>query len=121
MFNGKLLYMKYFGIPRLQDILFLGIFSAVVLLGPSLLNTDGDLPRHIAMGRYIIQSGQIPITDVFSHTAYGINFAPHEWLSGVIFSYSILFLALTGSSFSQQLYLLQPLHLFIPKVSNAQA
>ncbi len=96
MFNGKLLYMKYFGIPRLQDILFLGIFSAVVLLGPSLLNTDGDLPRHIAMGRYIIQSGQIPITDVFSHTAYGINFAPHEWLSGVIFFLFYTFFGLNG-------------------------
>jgi hypothetical protein len=84
-FNGKLFGMKRYLLPRLQDILFLGIFAAAVLLGPRMLNMDGDFPRHLAMGRYVLQNGLPPSADVFSYTNSGKPFAPHEWLAGVIF------------------------------------
>lgn len=77
--------MKSYLLPRLQDILFLGIFAAVILLAPRMLNQDGDLPRHLAMGRYVWQHGLPPTADVFSHTNTGKAFAPHEWLAGAIF------------------------------------
>ena len=85
LFNGKLSLMKNYILPRLKDILFLGIFVAVILLGPRMLNQDGDFPRHLAMGRYVLQYHFPPTTDVFSHTNSGVAFAPHEWLSGVLF------------------------------------
>jgi len=77
--------MKKYLLPRLQDILFIGIFSAAILLGPRMLNMDGDLPRHLAMGHYVLQNGLPPTMDVFSHTNSGTPFAPHEWLAGLIF------------------------------------
>jgi len=69
--------------PRLQDILFLAIFFAALLLGPRMLNMDGDLPRHLAIGKYVLEGNFPPINDIFSYTKYGTPFAPHKWLSGV--------------------------------------
>jgi hypothetical protein len=77
--------MKRYVLPRLQDILFFGIFAGAVFLGPRMLNIDGDFPRHLAMGRYVLQNGLPPSADVFSYTNTGKPIAPHEWLAGVIF------------------------------------
>ena len=71
--------------PNLRDILFISIFCAVVLLGPRMLNMDGDLPRHLAIGKYVSQGHLPPVNDIFSHTRHGSPFAPHKWLSGVLF------------------------------------
>jgi hypothetical protein len=88
--------MKRYMIPRLQDILFLGVFAGVVLLGPRMLNMDGDLPRHLAMGRYVLQNGLPPSADIFSYTNSGKSFAPHEWLAGVIFYGTYFLFGLNG-------------------------
>lgn len=77
--------MLNYALPRLRDILFLSIFAAVLFLGPKMLNQDGDLPRHLAVGRTIVEHAHIPINDVFSHSNTGKSFAPHEWLAGVSF------------------------------------
>lgn len=77
--------MKTFLIPRFRDILFLGIFAAALILGPRMLNQDGDLPRHMAIGRYVLAGHLPPVNDIFSHTVPGAPFAPHKWLSGVLF------------------------------------
>lgn len=77
--------MKPFVIPRLRDILFLSIFFAALLLGPRMLNADGDLPHHLAVGKYILQGHLPPINDIFSFTRNGVPIAPHKWLSGVFF------------------------------------
>ena len=71
--------------PRLRDILFLSIFFAVLLLGPRMLNTDGDLPHHLVVGKYILQGNLPPFNDIFSFTRNGFPFAPHKWLAEVIF------------------------------------
>jgi hypothetical protein len=77
--------MKRYLLPRFQDILFLGIFAAALILGPRMLNQDGDLPRHLAIGRYVLAGNLPPVNDIFSHTVPGAPFAPHKWLSGVLF------------------------------------
>jgi hypothetical protein len=84
--------MRPYLFPRLRDILFLAIFTAAILLGPRMLNQDGDLPRHLTIGRLVLQTGSVPTQDIFSYTNTGKPFAPHEWLSGVVFYglYSIL-------------------------------
>jgi hypothetical protein len=77
--------MKAYLIPRLRDVLFIAIFFAALLLGPRMLNMDGDLPRHLAIGKYVLQGNPPPINDIYSYTKYGEPFAPHKWLSGVLF------------------------------------
>lgn len=77
--------MRNYILPRFQDILFLAVFFAALLLGPRMLNMDGDLPRHMAIGRYVLQGNLPPVNDIFSHTVPGAPFAPHKWLSGVLF------------------------------------
>lgn len=77
--------MKNYLLPRFRDILFLAVFLAALLLGPRMLNQDGDLPRHLAIGRYVLQGNLPPVNDIFSHTVPGAPFAPHKWLSGVLF------------------------------------
>ena len=77
--------MKKHIIPRIQDVLFVTIFLSVLLQGPSMLNTDGDLGRHITIGNYILENGKIPTSDIFSHTMTGERLVPHEWLAQLIF------------------------------------
>lgn len=77
-------------LPRLQDILFISIFFAAILLGPRMLNMDGDLPRHLAIGKFVLQGNFPPINDIFSHTRANTPFAPHKWLSGVFFYFSYI-------------------------------
>jgi hypothetical protein len=83
--GGKITKMKAFILPRLRDILFLSIFAAVLLLGPRMLNADGDLPHHMAVGKYVLDGHLPPINDIFSYTRNGVPIAPHKWLSGVFF------------------------------------
>ncbi len=53
---------------------------------PDMLNSDGDLGRHITVGNYILDTGAIPTQDVFSHTRYGEHLVLHEWLSEIVFA-----------------------------------
>lgn len=77
--------MKQF-FPRIQDILFVTLLFAAALQGTSMLNTDGDIGRHITIGTYILENRAIPTRDVFSHTMTGERLVPHEWLTQVIFA-----------------------------------
>src|SRR6185295_1133172 len=47
--------------------------------------SDGDFWFHLKTGEYIVKTGLIPRTDLFSFTNYGIPWIAHGWLSGVIF------------------------------------
>lgn len=73
-------------LPRIDDIIFISFFLGVISLGPRMLNIDGDLGRHLVIGRYILNERQIPTKDVFSHTMYGKYLTPHEWLAQVCFA-----------------------------------
>ena len=61
-----------------------------------LLNRDGDLPRHIAVGKVMLASGALPEKDFFSHTAYGQPFLAYEWLSQLVFAAVHQFAGLDG-------------------------
>jgi hypothetical protein len=88
--------MKNKFLPRFQDILFFSIFFAAIVLGPRMLNQDGDLPRHLAIGRYVLAGHLPPVNDIFSHTVPGAPFAPHKWLSGVLFYLAYMLFAEKG-------------------------
>jgi hypothetical protein len=83
-------------VPRIQDAIFIGILLAATSLGGLLLNGDGDLGRHITIGRYILTSGAVPVRDIFSHTMTGQRLVPHEWLAQVAFAGVHALLGLTG-------------------------
>ncbi len=83
-------------LPALGDILWIGIFLGVIGLGPRMMNIDGDLGRHLTMGRYILDHGQVPTHDLFSHTMTGQPLIPHEWLSQVLFALAKRWMGLDG-------------------------
>ncbi len=72
-------------LPRIHDIFYIALFFAVLILGNRMLNLDGDLPRHLLMGQYILQTGEVPATEVFIHPYMGRHYVTHEWLADVIF------------------------------------
>jgi hypothetical protein len=73
-------------LPKVGDAFWIGLFSFVLQIGNKLMNGDGDLGRHITIGSYILDSGNIPTVDIFSHTMYGEQLVPHEWLSQLLFA-----------------------------------
>ena len=83
-------------LPGLQDIFFTAIFLSVLLLGQRMINLDGDLPRHLLMGRYILQNRAIPTTELFIYPYLNQPYVPHEWLTDVLFSMLYSSLGLAG-------------------------
>jgi hypothetical protein len=78
-------------IPRLRpsifDLVFVFWVTAIpVALGDRLLNSDGDLPRHLRLGGWMLQHGALLTTDTFSYTLAGRPFLPFEWLSEVLYA-----------------------------------
>lgn len=82
--------------PRIQDIFYISLFLAVLALGNRMLNLDGDLPRHLLMGKYILQTGDIPITEQFIHPYLNRHYVSHEWLADVILYGIYFFSGLSG-------------------------
>lgn len=56
-----------------------------VAFGGRLLNSDGDLARHITMGEYMLRNGRIE-RDVFSFTRGGEPFVAYEWMSQITYA-----------------------------------
>jgi hypothetical protein len=90
--NNPLTYL----LPSMGDILWISAFLGVIALGPRMMNIDGDLGRHLTIGRFILDNGQVPVNDIFSHTMFGQSVTPHEWLAQVIFALAYRWLALDG-------------------------
>ncbi|UCD98678.1 MAG: hypothetical protein JSV42_17285 [Chloroflexota bacterium] len=83
-------------IPRIEDLVFISIFLSVIVIGPRLLNMDGDIGRHITIGSYILDNGKVPIGDIFSHTMAGLPLTPHEWFAQLIFAVAFRLAGLDG-------------------------
>ncbi|MEP6894254.1 MAG: hypothetical protein ABI986_01475 [Chloroflexota bacterium] len=83
-------------LPQPRDILFIGVFFSIILGGPKLFTNDGDLGRHITIGNYILNSGTIPIHDIFSNTLNGARLVPHEWIAEVLFALAQRLMGLSG-------------------------
>ncbi|NCP88290.1 MAG: hypothetical protein CO094_13445 [Anaerolineae bacterium CG_4_9_14_3_um_filter_57_17] len=72
--------------PSFKNLFFALILAGVMARGNTLLNADGDLGHHLALGRLMLTSGQIPQTDPFSFRTAGVAAVPHEWLVEIIFA-----------------------------------
>jgi hypothetical protein len=83
-------------LPRTQDAMFICILLIVCVRGSDLFNSDGDLGRHITLGRYMLTNG-IPYYDIFSHTMFGEYLVSHEWLAQIAFGAAHLLLGLGGA------------------------
>ncbi|MBK7456697.1 MAG: hypothetical protein IPJ46_24145 [Anaerolineales bacterium] len=99
MQNNKTSSLIAYFLPRSQDIFFISILLAVAFYGPELFNLDGDLGRHITIGKYIITNKIIPTHDLFSYTMKGEELVPHEWLAQVLFSAAHSAMGLNGVVF----------------------
>jgi hypothetical protein len=88
-------FIRFF-IPRIEYILFTALFWSITASGPKILNFDGDLPRHLLMGKLILQNRHVSTVDIFSFRTEGYPSIPHEWLSQVIFAGVYQSLGLNG-------------------------
>lgn len=75
---------RRFLVPSFGDIVFLVVFSLALVLGAGLTQRDGDLAKHLQIGHTIIDEGQLPTVDIYSHTMSGGEMVPYEWLSQTI-------------------------------------
>lgn len=82
--------------PSLRNIFFLVVFLAALRQGNQMLNADGDLGHHLAMGRLILETGSIPQTDPFSFRTESIAAIPHEWLVQSAYALLDTWFGLTG-------------------------
>ena len=79
------------GLRRLQPSLFdfvfvLWVTVIPIALGNRVLSTDGDLPRHLRLGEWMIANRAMLTTDNFSFTREGHPFVAFEWGSEVIYA-----------------------------------
>jgi hypothetical protein len=91
--------MKSGLVPRLGDLIYVCILAACLLIGQRMLNTDSDIGRHLALGRYMLESGRIPTRDILSFTRMGESRPPYEWLSQVSFALAERVLRIDGVVF----------------------
>jgi hypothetical protein len=75
------------GPPSIPAVFFiaLAVFVPIVLQQP-MLNSDGDLARHLRHGRYMLEHGGLIRTDPFSYTRGGAPFVGFEYGSQVIYA-----------------------------------
>ena len=67
------------------------VLACLLVLAASIYPaSDPDLYIMLATGRYVAQTGQAPMVDEWSHTAYGNPWQMHEWLGALIF-YGLFF------------------------------
>jgi len=84
------------GLPRLGDLLFVAVFVGCLVIGQRMLNTDGDLGRHLTLGNYILDSTRVPVLDMLSFTRAGNPRPPYEWLAQVVLALSNRLVGLAG-------------------------
>lgn len=82
-------------LPSLRDTLFLIVFLSLIVGGKGLL-LDADTGWHIGIGRYILETGRVPDTGIFSYTAAKMPWMAHEWLTELIFAVIHKFTGLNG-------------------------
>lgn len=74
-------------LPSLPALVFLGVLAFVVFIFQEpLLNSDGDLARHLRHGEYMLQHHALIRADPFSFTRPGQPFVAFEYGSQLIFA-----------------------------------
>jgi hypothetical protein len=72
-------------LPSVEVVIFILVFSLSLFVMPQLINSDGDLGRHITIGNVLLDRRAILRADIFSHTMSGEELVLHEWLSDLAF------------------------------------
>ena len=85
-------------LPSLEVLLFVLIFWLSLAFMPDMLNSDGDLGRHITVGNYILDTRTIPTRDMVSHTRFDVPLVLHEWLSEVAYALAYRAYGLDGAA-----------------------
>ncbi|HUX35643.1 MAG TPA: hypothetical protein VMV71_01260 [Candidatus Paceibacterota bacterium] len=67
-----------------QKILLVLFFGLVFLYSFNQIN-NSDTFYHLKSAQYILDNFKIPTHDIFSLSAYGAYWVPHEWLAQIIF------------------------------------
>ena len=66
------------------DRLLTTLIFVTIVLACALTPMQGDSWWQLRAGRDMWNSGQLMLTDVYSHTSYGAFWLNHEWLAEVI-------------------------------------
>lgn len=93
--DRDVLLIKQF-LPRLNALLFIILFLSALSLAPRMLNIDGDLPRHLLLGKHVLETGDPPMQEIFSYVYENRPYTPHEWLADVIYYLGYSLLGLNG-------------------------
>lgn len=64
-------------------VFFLLAVAVPMTFSHRLLNADGDVARHLVLGRHVMEHGVV-FPDPFSHTRAGETFVAYEWLAEVV-------------------------------------
>jgi len=83
-------------LPRLEYIFLAAVLWGIAANGPKMLNLDGDLPRHLLVGRQTLETFHVSTVDVFSYRTVGFLSYPHEWLAQVFLTLSDTVFGLNG-------------------------
>ena len=67
-----------------RKLIFIFFFAIIFLYSINAIN-QADTFYDLKTGEYIVQSHTIPTRDIFSLTALGNEWIPHEWLAQVVF------------------------------------
>ena len=88
--------MKKVLLPGFVDFFFIIVFLGALVTGPKMLNIDGDLPRHLLMGKYVLETGWPPTQEIFAYPYEGQTYVSHEWLAGILLYLSYVLFDLNG-------------------------
>jgi hypothetical protein len=81
---------------RFETLIFLSIWLLLMLRGPSRLFRDPGTFFHTRVGEYILTSGHLPQTDIFSFTLEGKPWIAHQWLGECIMGFIHRLMGLDG-------------------------
>lgn len=76
--------VRTFGVSWSLLVLLLTILAAAGGEKFNRLLADADTYWHLAAGRWILEHGQVPLADPFSHSMLGAPWTAHEWLSELV-------------------------------------
>ncbi len=83
--------------PSIFDVVMLLVgLTILVYASDRLINSDGDMPRHLRVGEIIIADRTLPIIDELSHTKHGESFLAFEWGSEVLYAFAYRLAGLPG-------------------------
>lgn len=78
---------RQFAAPSIPAVVFVLLAVLVpILLQKPLLNSDGDLARHLGHGRYMLEHGELIRADPFSFTRPGAPFVGFEYGSQLVYA-----------------------------------